>query len=146
MTDRSPHTARSLFKGVAMLQLKLLLDALRDLLLVPVALVAAGLDLAMLKRRQPTYFRAVLRFGEHTDQWIDVWSGGRDPDEAPQHENVDRLMERVENIVRDPQVGARHARVLKRWAERQLARARQRAAQQISARLPPPRPSSQEEP
>jgi hypothetical protein len=41
--------------------------------------------------------------------------------------------------VRDPEKGARHARVLKRWTERQLARAKQRAAsemKQISDRNP----------
>ena len=43
----------------------------------------------------------------------------------------------VEDIVRDPQSGARRARVLKRWANRQLIRAR-RAAE--SRGVPPPAP------
>jgi hypothetical protein len=66
-----------------------------------------------------------------------VWSGGRHA-EAPKRENVDALITRVEEVIRDPQVGARQARVLKRWAERQMARAKQRAAAQISARITPP--------
>jgi hypothetical protein len=133
MTPESPNHARELVKSAAMLQLKLLLDALRDLALSPLSLVAAGVDLALLKLQAPRYFRAVLRLGHYSDHWIDVWSGGRDPDAAP-HENVDALLARVEEVIRDPHTGARRARILKRWAERQLARARQRAALELAAK------------
>lgn len=116
-----------------MLQLKLLLGAARDLVLIPLALVAALLDIARLKQHEPYFFRTVLRFGEHADGWIDMWAGAQDA-QSPRRENVDALLARVEEVVRDPQTGARRARVLKRWAERQLARARQRAALQLSTR------------
>jgi hypothetical protein len=67
----------------------------------------------------------VLRLGEQSERWIDTWSAGRQ-DEEPQRGNVDALLASVEEVVRDPKVGAHRARVLKRWAERQVARARQR--------------------
>jgi hypothetical protein len=120
-----------------MLQLKLLLAALRDQALRPHALAAALLDLVLLKAQPPRFFRKVLRLGHWSDGWIDLWAGGEDGD-APRRENVDALLARVEEVVRDPHTGARRARVLKRWAERQLARARQRAAIQ----LPAPSPTS----
>lgn len=123
------QTAVALIKSVAILQLKVLLGAGRDLVLGPTALVAALIDLVMLKQQPPHFYRSVLRLGEKSDEWIDVWSDGRDPGDA-KRENVDALLARVEEVVRDPQTGARRARVLKRWAERQLARARQRAANQ----------------
>jgi hypothetical protein len=128
-TTDSEHkrTATALIKSVAILQLKLLLDAARDLALAPTALAAALLDLVLIKHQEPRFFRSVLRIGEHSDRWIDVWSGGRDADE-PHRENVDALIARVEEVVRDPEIGARRARVLRRWAERQVLRARQRAA------------------
>jgi hypothetical protein len=134
MNDQHKRTATALIKAVVLLQLKVLLGAARDLVLGPTALVAALMDLALLKVQEPRLFRAVLRFGERSDAWIDVWSHGRRPDEAAR-ENVEALLARVEEVVRDPQTGARRARVLKRWAERQVARARQRAALQLSARL-----------
>lgn len=117
-----------------MLPLKLLLGAARDLVLIPLALAAALLDFLLLKQHEPRFFRGVLQLGEHTDHWIDMWSGARDA-QSVQRENVDALLARVEEVVRDPQTGARRARVLKRWAERQVARARQRAALQLSTRL-----------
>jgi hypothetical protein len=135
MNPEPTRSAGALIRAVATLQLKLLLDALRDIALSPLALGAAVLDLMLLKWRSPQLFRAVLRLGEHSDRWIDLWAAARDA-HAPRHENVDVLLARVEEVVRDPQTGARRARVLKRWAERQLARARQHAALQIVARLP----------
>ncbi len=126
-----------LLRGVAVLQLKLLLDAARDLVLSPLAIVAALVDLVQLRRREPRYFRAVLRIGERSDRWIDVWSGG--DEHAPPRENVDALLARVEEVVRDPQVGARRARVLKRWAERQLKHAaRRETAARMTARTSAP--------
>ncbi|MEO5558694.1 MAG: hypothetical protein ABIR10_03335, partial [Dokdonella sp.] len=56
--------------------------------------------------------------------------------QAGQRENVDALLARVEEVVRNPQTGARKARVLKRWAERQVSRARKQAAEQMSSRAP----------
>jgi len=134
MSSEHKQTATRLIKEVVLLQLKVLLGAARDLALGPLALVAALFDLVSLKQREPRYFTAVLRFGEKSDRWIDVWSGGRDL-ESPPRENVDALIARVEEVVRDPQTGARRARVLKRWAERQIARARDRAGVEISSRL-----------
>jgi hypothetical protein len=128
MESRPPKGgANGLVRSVALLQVKLLLDALRDIALSPLSLAAALIDLLRIHRHPPRFYRSVLRLGEKTDGWIDLWSGARDASGAPR-ENVDRLLERVEEIVRDPHVGARRARVLKRWAERQVTRARQRAA------------------
>ena len=135
MDKQHKQKATELIKTVVLLQLKVLLGAARDLVVGPTALVAALVDLVFLKHQEPRFFPATLRFGEQSDRWIDVWSGGRHP-EADPHENVDTLIARVEEVVRDPQVGARQARVLKRWAERQLARAKKRASAELSARLP----------
>ncbi|MET0226264.1 MAG: hypothetical protein ABW187_07485 [Dokdonella sp.] len=130
MNPQTKRKAAPLIRAVAFLQLKLLLGAGRDLLLSPLTLIAALLDVAQLERQEPRHLRQVLRFGERVDEWIDVWSGARD-DASPPRENVDALLARVEHIVRDPQSGARRARVLKRWAEREIARARRRAFAQI---------------
>jgi hypothetical protein len=134
MNSGNKETAGRLIKEVVLLQLKVLIGAARDLVFGPLAIVAALVDLLFLRQNEPRYFNAVLRLGERSDRWIDVWSGGRDV-ESPKRENVDALIARVEEVVRDPQTGARRARVLKRWAERQMARARERATAEISTRL-----------
>jgi len=123
-----------LIRAVIILQLKLLLSTARDLVLIPVALVAAVIDLARLKTHEPSFFRLVLGIGERSDRWIDVWYANHDA-KAERRENVDALLNRVEEVVRDREQGARQARVLKRWAERQMKRARERASQEVSTRM-----------
>jgi hypothetical protein len=131
MKTESKRRAGPLIRAVALLQVKLLIGAGRDLLLSPISLAAAFIDLVRIKTHEPQFFRTTLKVGEHTDEWIDLWSHARDDDEP--RENVDKLLARVEEVVRDPQTGARRARVLKRWAERQIARAKKRAADRNSS-------------
>jgi hypothetical protein len=134
MDTETKRKAGPLIRAFAVLQLKLLLSAARDLVLIPLTIGAVLADLFLLKSHAPRYFRDVLRAGEHSDRWIDVWYSAHDAQQPPR-ENVDALLSRVEEVVRDPHTGARRARVLKRWAERQIARARQRAAGEVSTRL-----------
>ena len=125
---------RVLAREVLVLQLKLLIEAARDLALSPLSLAAALLDAALSKRQEPRYFRAVLDFGRRSDEWIDLWAAARGPS-SQAHGPVDSVLNNVEEVLRDPQAGARRAKVLKRWAERQVSRARRN----VDQRLPPPR-------
>ena len=118
---------RQLARDVLLLQLKLLLDALRDIVLSPLTLAAAALDLALSRWQSPRYFHAVLRLGQRSDDWIDLWAAIRGT-RATDRPNVDLLLARVQEVVSDPKTGARRARVLKRWAERELARRRGRVS------------------
>jgi hypothetical protein len=118
-------TRKQLIRDVLILQVKLLLGAARDLAMTPVTLAAAAIDLIRSRHEPPRYFHWILRLGERSERWIDTWSAGRHGEE-PQRGSVDSLLNSVEEIVRDPKVGAYRARVLKRWAERQVSRARQR--------------------
>ncbi len=127
MTTPPPTGRRRLARDVLLLQLKLLLDAARDLVLSPITLAAAAIDFVLGSGGPPRLFNAALRLGQRSDEWIDLWAAARGP-EATDHANVDLLMARLEEAVRDPKTGARRARVLKRWAEREVARARRRVS------------------
>ncbi len=123
--DTAP-TRGTLARDVLLLQFKLLLDALRDLALSPLTLAAAALDFLLAGRQPPRYFHAVLKLGERSDEWIDLWAAARGA-RAADRENVDAMLARIEEVISDPKTGARRARVLKRWAERQVSRARKRS-------------------
>ena len=106
-------------------QLKVLLDALRDLVLSPLSLLAALLDLLLAGSRKPAYFYAVLRLGQRSEHWIDLWSAGARGDAGAAEDpamNVDGLLARVETLLRDPAAGKKNALVLKRWARMRLNR------------------------
>lgn len=139
MNPEPAPTPRSLARDVVFFQLKLLLDTLRDLILSPVSLGAALLDFLLSKHQSPRYFHAVLRLGERSEEWIDLWSAGR---RARSHDrmNVDTLLSHVEEVVTDPKSGARRARVLKRWAARQVAKSRRQNAQDSTSRDSPEPP------
>lgn len=114
---------RRLLVDALKLQSKLWIEAARDLLLSPVTLLAALLDFVLARRQPPRYFRQTLEFGHRSDQWIDLWGAARGSGESGA---VDNVLDSVEAVLRDPQAGARRARVLQRWATRQLTRARRR--------------------
>lgn len=128
MKPEPAPTPRSLARDVAAFQLKLLLDTARDLVLSPVSLGAALLDFLLSGMQPPRYFHAVLRLGERSEEWIDLWSAGRST-RSGESMNVDALLAHVESVVSDPKSGAHRARVLKRWAEQQVARARREKQQ-----------------
>jgi len=112
----------SLARDLLGFQLKLMLEAARDLVMIPLALFAAGLDFVMLRQQEPRFFRALLAFGQRSTAAMDLWAATYDHHAQP--ENVDAVLAQLEQAVRDPASGARRARVLKRWAERQLRRRR----------------------
>ncbi len=69
MTDKSDRVPRSrLLRDVAVFQIKLGMEAVLDITLIPVSLAAAALDLVLGNWRQPRWFHAVLRFGERCEQ------------------------------------------------------------------------------
>lgn len=113
--------ARPLLRDLLAFQLKLFLDALRDVVLSPVSLAAAVVDGLRGRRDRDGLFYRALRLGRRSEDWIDLWAAAREPGE-PAPENVDALLARIEFLVRDPRAGARQAVVLRRWLARQRSR------------------------
>jgi hypothetical protein len=123
---RPPDTdpTSRLLRDVARFQLKLWMEAARDLVLIPVSLAAAAIDLVFAKQSPPRLFREIIKLGRRSDDWIDLW-GTVDADKKV--ENVDAVMARVERMLRDPRTGSRQARALMRWMEMTLSRQRRAA-------------------
>jgi hypothetical protein len=137
MKPPQPAPTTLLLRDVLRFQLKLWLEALRDVVLSPITLAAAGIDFLLLKQQSPRYFRALLTLGRKSEDWIDLWAM---VDSGAKGENVDAVLARIEQVVRDPRSGARRARVLLRWAERNLARQRKSVAPSTMPPPPPPSP------
>jgi hypothetical protein len=120
MTD-SPHRGSRLrlLRDVLVFQVKLGAEALLDITLIPVSLVAAGMDLLLGNWRQPRWFHAVLRFGERCERRIDLW--GVKADGRAVDLEIDAVMRSIETLVRQPGTGPRKVRELRRWAAMKLA-------------------------
>ena len=106
-------------RDVVVFQVKCAFEALLDLTLIPVSLVAAGVDLVLGNWRRPRVFHAVLRFGERCERRIDLWGVGKDAEVADAE--VDAVMRSVETLMRSPGTGPQKVRELRRWAATKLA-------------------------
>lgn len=121
MTDNSDHDTRwRLVRDVAVFQIKLGMEAVLDLTLIPLSLAAAGLDLLLGNWRRPRWFHAVLRFGERCEHRIDLWGVAAPGVDAPQSE-VDAVMRSIETLIRNPSTGPDKVRELRRWAATKIA-------------------------
>jgi hypothetical protein len=90
-------------RDVVVFQIKMLLDNLRDLVLMPVALGAAVIDLFYRGEREGALFYRVLRWGWHSEKVIDVYSAieRHPPDdfEIGRAYTVDGVIARLESVV-----------------------------------------------
>jgi hypothetical protein len=139
MTDQSDHETRwRLVRDVVVFQIKLGMEAVLDLTLIPVSLAAAGLDLLLGNWRRPRWFHAVLRFGERCEHRIDLWRVATPGVDAPQSE-VDAVMRSIETLIRNPRTGPDKVRELRRWAATKLAPSGDVDLQPPDRRSEPPR-------
>ncbi len=98
----------TLLRDTAVLQVKLIVDGLRDFLLVPASLIAAIVSLVSSEDGKPgPQFYRVVAFGKRTERWIDLFGAARNsPESATEFEredepNIDALVSRMESFVVD---------------------------------------------
>ena len=96
----------TLIRDALIFQVKLIVDGLRDLLLVPASAVAALLSLLSGSGGQPgPYFYRLVGFGKRTEQWIDLFAAHQNAPEgiveAGRDSSIDDLVHRVEAFVVD---------------------------------------------
>jgi hypothetical protein len=107
-------------RDVVVFQVKLGMEAVLDITLIPVSLAAAALDLLLGNWRRPRWFHAVLRFGERCEHRIDLWGVAAHGVDAPPSE-VDAVMRSIETLIRNPRTGPAKLRELRRWAATKIA-------------------------
>ena len=102
-SSRNREERWTFFRDVVVFQLKMLLDNVRDIVLMPVALGAAVIDLLYRGEREGALFYKVLRWGLHSEEVIDVYSAieHHHPDrfKVSRAYTVDGVIERLENVV-----------------------------------------------
>jgi|SRR5215831_15966240 len=125
-------------RDVLVFQLKMLLDNIRDFALMPITLVAAGIDLISKGDREGALFYKVLRWGSHSERVIDVYSAieGDDNDlKINRSYTVDGVIARLEGVlVREYEKGGTAA---------SIKAAMDRAIDQLHAETNRPRQAAQ---
>lgn len=102
-----PTDRWTLVRDIAVLQVKLVVDGLRDFILVPVSLIAGIISLVKGGDEQATEFYDLLRVGRRSERWINLF-GAAERVYGPEIDNeqlfpgdIDALVSRVESFVVD---------------------------------------------
>jgi hypothetical protein len=102
-----PVPRGELVRDIALLQFKLVVDGLRDFILVPVSMIAGMISLFRAGDPAGDEFYRLLHLGRRSERWINLF-GAADrmplPDHEPDHfpdADIDSLMGKLEKIVVD---------------------------------------------
>jgi len=86
VSEPAPEASASarwpLIWAVAMFQLKLVVDGLKDIALFPLSLAAAAIDLIAGNRPERGLFAMVLRAGRGFDEWVDLFAAADSKNQA----------------------------------------------------------------
>ncbi|MFO7262050.1 MAG: hypothetical protein DIU52_012910 [bacterium] len=95
-----------LIRDVLIFQLKLLLDAFKDVVLFKVAIIAAAVDLVLLQREPAKRFYTVLRLSERFDLWLNLNGAAQRADQSDDGlfgaslAGSDSLLGKLEELIR----------------------------------------------
>lgn len=99
----SENTRWPMLRDGFIFQLKLGLDAARDLMLSPVSIVFILIDVIKGHSHEQSYFHRLMSFGYKTDNWINLFGtySSRQQESNPQNHNVDKLIAQIESVLKD---------------------------------------------
>lgn len=101
MDTASRNPRIELIRKTAVLQIKLLVDGLRDAILIPLSLVAALIGVMRGGTDCDREFRRVIKLGRRSERWIDLFGHQRPLGNNPTEGSMDSILEQVENVVKD---------------------------------------------
>ena len=97
----------TLIRDIAVLQLKLVFDGFRDLILVPISLLVGIVSLLKAGNESGSEFYELLRMGRRSERWINLFGaaervyGPAVADDRFPAEDIDEMVSRVESFVID---------------------------------------------
>ena len=106
-----PEIARwALIRDMLIFQIKLAMDAIRDLLLSPVSIICGLADILKGHSLSRSYFHKLMDFGHQTDSWLNLFgSHSKDAQnlnvmgsqKSKADVNVDQLFSQVESLLKE---------------------------------------------
>lgn len=131
-TATEPNTAGDrmrLARDIATLQIKLLVDGFRDLLLVPASLVLGLISLFGGGKSNDSFYE-LLRLGKRSEKWINLFGAIDRIDEHANDgtgEDIDRMVKRVESFLVDEYKHGHLSSQAREKIEQSIARLREAA-------------------
>lgn len=109
-SESTGHKAETwtLIRDIGVLQVKLLVDSLRDILLLPASLIAGIVSIASSQNGRPgLQFYRLLAWGRQSEVWINLFGAVKNSPqeiETPQafgNQDIDDIVGRLESFVRE---------------------------------------------
>jgi len=88
-------------RDAAVLQIKLLVDGVRDAILIPLSFLAALIGLIEGGQNCDEKFRRVVRLGRRSERWIDLFGEQSPAGISHPAGSMDKILNQVESIVLD---------------------------------------------
>jgi hypothetical protein len=120
-------------KLLMIFQLKLGLDALRDVLLSPVSIIAMLLDIVLRHDPKQSYFLRLMHFGRLSDHWINLF-GIKQPFQKHRSDSVDHWLSQIEGVIKEQQSDGKLSESAKSKIEQYMAKISKKDSLNIDAK------------
>ena len=106
MSETNPSKRSTLIRNTVVFQLKLMADGFRDLVLLPVSLIATLIGLLRGGDEPEREFLQVINVGRETEQWINLFGNHESPKSANAVASIDALFSKVEDTLKQQYLAA----------------------------------------
>ena len=101
MSEPTTSKRGALVREAVVFQFKLMADGFRDLVLLPVSLIAAAIGLLRGGDEPEREFNRVLDVGRETERWINLFGQHQQAQDANAITSIDALFERLEMTLKE---------------------------------------------
>jgi len=106
VSETKPSKRGALIRNTVVFQLKLMADGLRDLLLLPISLIAAVIGLLRGGDEPEREFNQVIDVGRDSEQWINLFGNHQASDNTNAAASIDALFTKVEETLKQQYLAA----------------------------------------
>ena len=100
MSEANTSKRGTLVRNTVVFQLKLMADGFRDLVLLPISLIAALIGLLRGGDEPDREFNQVIQVGRDSEKWINLFNNYDDPDNPHVTASIDALFVKVEKTLK----------------------------------------------
>ena len=106
MGDTNTSKRGELIRNTVVFQLKLMADGFRDLVLLPVSLIATIIGLLRGGDQPDREFQQVIQVGRDSEQWINLFGNHEAPENSNVTASIDALFTKVEETLKQQYLAA----------------------------------------
>jgi hypothetical protein len=132
MGDTNTSKRGELIRNTVVFQLKLMADGFRDLVLLPVSLIAAVIGLLRGGDQPDREFQQVIQVGRDSEKWINLFGNHETPENSNVTVSIDALFVKVEEKLKQQYLAAGTSARAQAEIDEALQAAQQESRQQES--------------